>query len=160
MLPDAVISHRTSQRLRIRIPSKRGDAGYFASLGDAVSSDGLCDTAEVNFTTGSILLSGKEIDIDKISSYAEEKRFFSLAGKSANAGPVASKVTGPMGELSGFIRKATKGQMDLANLAFLALICTGLYQILRGNLKSPPWYTAFWYAMGVFSKNIAVNENI
>jgi hypothetical protein len=26
----------------------------------------------------------------------------------------------------------------------------GIYQIARGNFAAPAWYTAFWYALGLF----------
>jgi hypothetical protein len=24
--------------------------------------------------------------------------------------------------------------------------------MMRGNIKAPAWYTAFWYALGIFSR--------
>jgi hypothetical protein len=31
------------------------------------------------------------------------------------------------------------------------LVITGVYQILRGQFRTPPWYTAFWYAFGLLT---------
>jgi hypothetical protein len=36
----------------------------------------------------------------------------------------------------------------------MGLLGTGIYQIVRGNFGAPPWYTAFWYAFGVFTKSL------
>jgi hypothetical protein len=27
-------------------------------------------------------------------------------------------------------------------------------EIMRGNFRMPPWYTAFWYAFGLFTKSM------
>jgi len=40
-------------------------------------------------------------------------------------------------------------------MAILSLLGLGLYQILRGNFRAPPWYTAFWYALGIFTKSLS-----
>jgi hypothetical protein len=161
MIPRASVSHKTSERLRIRIPSKKGDAGYFALLGQLFSSaEGLCERAEVNVFTGSMLLNGKGMNTDAVSEYAQKNGLFALDFKAPNEASLASKVVGPLREASGYLGRVTKGEVDLANLAFIALIGAGLYQIFRGNIKAPPWYTAFWYAMGVFLKSISEKEKV
>lgn len=47
-----------------------------------------------------------------------------------------------------------KRRPDLPGMAFLTLLGVGIYQLVRGNFAAPPWYTAFWYAMGIFTKSI------
>jgi hypothetical protein len=48
----------------------------------------------------------------------------------------------------------TGGWLDLPGMAFLLLLGIGIYQIRRGNIGLPPWYTAFWYAFGVYTKSL------
>lgn len=157
MIPWAFVSHKTSERLRIKIPSKKGDVGYFALLGESFSSaEGLPERVDVNILTGSVFLKEKGIDADAVLGYAENNGLFTVAGTAEKkTPPISSKIVGLIGGVSAHLDRATKGGVDLANLAFIALISIGIFQILRGNIKSPPWYTAFWYAMGIFLKTIS-----
>ena len=51
------------------------------------------------------------------------------------------------------VKTLTGSGFDLSGLAFLALMGAGIYQIARGNFGAIPWYGAFWYALGIFSKS-------
>jgi hypothetical protein len=44
--------------------------------------------------------------------------------------------------------------VDLPGMVFLSALLIGLYELARGNFRPPPWYTAFWYAFGVYSKSL------
>ena len=59
----------------------------------------------------------------------------------------------PFGSVSRRIRAFTGNAADLSGLAVLALLTVGVYQIARGNFGAPAWYTAFWYALGIFNKS-------
>jgi hypothetical protein len=50
------------------------------------------------------------------------------------------------------LKKVTGGDVDIPSLIFLSLIISGIWQIARGNLAIPAWYTAFYYALGVFTR--------
>jgi len=52
------------------------------------------------------------------------------------------------------IQQVTSGRLNLTNGIFLALVIFGVSELIRGNWKTPPWYTAFWYAFGVYSKTL------
>jgi hypothetical protein len=41
---------------------------------------------------------------------------------------------------------------DLTSALFAALVIFGISELIRGHWKTPPWYTAFWYAFGGYSK--------
>jgi hypothetical protein len=154
MLPAAHIGHRAPERLRLRIPSKRGKPGYFSDLSDKFSRDKRFAKPEVNEITGSVLFLGKNIDLDAIAAYGEEKKLFKL--DTAYPVPVSRKVVSPVGRLSNQISTLTGGELDLQGMAILSLLGLGIYQILRGNLRAPPWYTAFWYALGIFTKSFSM----
>ncbi len=40
----------------------------------------------------------------------------------------------------------------IPSLIFLSLLISGIWQIARGNFAMPAWYTAFYYALGVFAR--------
>jgi len=46
----------------------------------------------------------------------------------------------------------TGGEVDIPSLVFVSLLFSGIWQIARGNLAMPAWYTAFYYALGVFTR--------
>jgi hypothetical protein len=153
-LPEAHIQHHTDRRVRLRIPSKRGNAAFFSDAKTKLAQLQPFDTIEVNPLTGSILLCHEAIDIDRLMDFAEEKEVFSINQVSRTAAPLAEKIAEPIADINRFIDRLSGGELDLPGVIFLSLLGFGLYEILRGNFKAPPWYTAFWYAFGVFSKSI------
>ena len=42
--------------------------------------------------------------------------------------------------------------MDIPTLVFLSLLISGIWQIARGSVAMPAWYTAFYYALGIFTR--------
>lgn len=57
------------------------------------------------------------------------------------------------------LKESTLGHLDLPTLLFFVLIAVGTVQLLRNGLRSPPWYTAFWYAMGIYLKSLADKQS-
>jgi hypothetical protein len=154
MLPEAHIQHHTDQRVRLRIPSKKGDAAFFSETKTKLAQLQPPETIEVNPLTGSILLCQESIDIERIKAFAEENGVCSINHGGGYSAPLAGKVAEPIVNISRFIDRLSGGEVDLPGVIFLSLLGFGLYEILRGNFRAPPWYTAFWYAFGVFSKSI------
>jgi hypothetical protein len=62
-----------------------------------------------------------------------------------------SRVVPPAKAVDRKLLDLTGGTLDLPSGLFLALVITGVYQILRGQFRTPPWYTAFWYAFGLLT---------
>ena len=56
MLTEAFISHNTSERLRVKVPGKKGDASYFSALASRFSGLPGVRHVEANPITGSVLL--------------------------------------------------------------------------------------------------------
>jgi len=154
MLPEAHLGHQTSGRLRIRVPSQKGDPAYFSELRDAFFKYGNFERLEVNPHTGSVLFVDENLDADAVMSYAEDKELFRLQQPKKNPESLSERIVQPIRELSDSLNSFTKGELDLPGMAFLALLGVGVYQLYKGNLRSPPWYTAFWYALGIFTKSI------
>ena len=62
-----------------------------------------------------------------------------------------SRVLPPVKAADRKLLDLTGGTVDLPSGIFLALVFTGVYQIVRGQFRTPPWYTVFWYAFGLLS---------
>ncbi len=76
MIPDAHVSHGMARRLRIKIPSKKGDVSYFSTLRERLASCPGIEEIRVNPQTGSALIS-YECDRKALVEFARENGCFS-----------------------------------------------------------------------------------
>lgn len=149
MLPHAQVSHITSERLRVKIPSKKGDIAYFSSLKDQFSKYSGIETVEVNSVTGSVLFI-HAMDIKAMADYAEENGLFKLGNLGPPSTSLSWAISESLKESDRRMKHFSGGTLDFPGLVFLGLIGAGLYQAIRGNFTPIPWYTAFWYGFGVY----------
>lgn len=154
MLPEAKVSHQSARRLRIRIPSRKGDWNYFQNLGDKLVKYKDFEVLQLNPLTGSVLFIDERLDIGGIEAYAGENGLFDLRPKASRTVPLSRRIAEPLSDTNAFLSRTTGGFLDLPGAAFLLLLGVGLFEIVRGNFRTPPWYTAFWYAFGVFTKSV------
>jgi Heavy metal associated domain 2 len=154
MFPEAFIAHQIQSRIRLKIPSRKGDASFFAELRDRLVGLKQFEKVESNFTTGSVLLVKEDCDVHQLARFADEEQLFHLIFEETKPVTLKEQVAGPMAALSHQIRDFTDGELDLPGTIFIGLLLFGLYEIARGNFTAPPWYTAFWYAFGIFSKSL------
>jgi hypothetical protein len=149
---DAYISHATSGRFRIRIPSKKGDSAFFQSLKDLTGQVPNIHEVAANPVTGSILIkhSLEPAIMEELARTYFPKQAKQIGSPSSN---IHRQVTETYNQVENKIKKFTGGEMDVGTLSFGALLLLGIYQISRGNFMAPAWYTAFWYAMNIFLKS-------
>jgi hypothetical protein len=144
--------------LRIRVASQKGNEAYFANLQKALSGYEGVEAVEVNELTGSLLLVGDEIDLKSILVFGEENSLFTIETgtneRKTHPEHLPGKLVKPLQGLHNSMSRLTGATLDLSGFVFLLLLGTGAYQIVRGNFGSPPWYTAFWYAFGVYTKQL------
>jgi hypothetical protein len=154
MAPLAVITHKTAHRLRIRIASRRGESTYFAVTEDKLR-DAFADLSVTgNALTGTILLTGKPLDVDAVVDFGRSKKLFVVKSIPANGPPMALSVAAPLHSANRRIQQVTGGRVDLSGAVFVALLGFGITELIRGNWRTPPWYTALWYAFGLYSKSL------
>jgi hypothetical protein len=155
MLPQAFIIHQVArQRVRVKIPSRKGDSPYFAGLTDSLEKFQGGIRSVVNPLTGSVLVTGDPLDLSELAEFAESEKLFSLRSEAVPSVPLAQKVLAPIAGADGLVREITRGSLSLPEALFLSLLAFGLFEIARGNFRSPPWYTAFWYAFGILTKSM------
>jgi hypothetical protein len=150
MLPSARICHSTARRLRVKIRSKKGDRAYFSRIREQLSGKPGVERLEANPVTGSVLLV-HGLDQREIAQYAEGSGLFRIEG-GPRTKPLSRQVMKSFGDMDGKVKAFTGGEMDLSEVTFLTLLGMGLYEIGRGNMMAPAWYTAFWYAFNIFLK--------
>ena len=148
MLPDAFITHLTRDRVRIKIPSKKGDAAYFASLKEklaALSELPGIQRIEANPLTGSILvlhtLDLETLDLGLVAQYSEFNQLFRLQQ------PPAKQTPAPGNKAGG----RAAGEIDLKVLAILGFVGVAIIQLKRGHIMMPA-ITALWYAYSLMKE--------
>lgn len=150
-LPPASVCHESAGRLRIKIASCRGDAGYFEKVVKSLSGLRKFATLSANPHTGSLLFTGDNLDTGKIAAYSREHALFELTTAQTPSPPIMHSLVQPVASIDRSLRTVTGGKIDLPTGIFLGLLGSGIYQLARGRFSAPPWYTAFWYAFGLFS---------
>ena len=145
MLTEAFISHSTSERLRVKVPGKKGDASYFSALASRFSGLPGVRHVEANPITGSVLLliePGQGIELESVSG-----GLFSLRSDRGRQGTLRQKAAFSLRDFDRKVKAFTGGELDLPSIAFAFLAGMGIYQISIGNIAAPAWYVAFWYGM-------------
>jgi len=160
MLPRAHISHSTATRLRVKIPSKKGDAAYFQALKDHFSRFRSVDETHVNPLTGSLLLLSR-VSAKTIAQFGAANSLFKLLPPEPNKSTLNEKVLNWFASFNEGIKVSSGGEWDIPSIAFVGLVGAGIYEICMGNILFPAWYTAFWYASSVLlsAKSSKVSHN-
>ncbi len=149
--PEAVVAHYGPNRLRLRIPSRRGNAQFFQRV-IALFSTGPFDLVKADPLTGSVLFSGNSIQLEPILEEAAGQGLFRIAETApTDRPPLTARMALPIKKASTSLRALTSGQADLPGALAGGLILTGIFQLMRGGFRAPPWYTAFWYAFALVS---------
>lgn len=151
MIPEAHVSHRMSCRLRIKIPSKKGDALYFAALRERLTDCPGVAAVSVSPQIGSALIL-HDCETNEIFAYAKKNELFVRKRSARPHKTLFNSVADTFQGYNRNLKTLTGGEIDIPSLVFLSLIASGIYQIARGNLVAPAWYTAFYYALGVFTR--------
>ena len=135
-------------------PPGEGTKLTFPRVEKSLSEDGSVEGLDVNGRTASVLIKGSPIDMDHIIALGEKYALFQLEEAPPKVEPLSSRIATPFRDLGRSIDRFSGGEIDLAGMAFLGLIAWGMVQLARGNLTAPPWYVAFWYALGIFTKSL------
>jgi hypothetical protein len=125
-LPIARVVHTMPGRARLRIPERRGDAVFFASVATGLASIRGVYRVEVRPLTGSILLQHGP-PLQRIAETAQEARLFLMEDASHTPAQSAGVSIDP---------KVAVG---------LGLGVLSLWQLLEGRVM-PPAITLAWYA--------------
>jgi hypothetical protein len=154
-LPIATIAHQSQTRLRLRISEKLKDDPYFTETVKKLQKISGIGIVSANAGTGSILIQEEIPDTAALTDFAKTHGLFILEEVRPAPPTLKKRIYSFFSGNNKLIKSMTNEQMDLPTLIFLILIGTGIYQLIRSDVKMPPWYTAFWYALGVFTKAIA-----
>lgn len=154
MIPVARITHRTPDRMRLKVVPRRGDLPFFDAMAEKVSTAFPDWAVEVNALTGSMLVSGEGLTPQKLTEFGRGEGLFEMETAVDAKHSLALSVTEPLHSADRQIKELTGGRIDLPGAIFVFLLFFGIIELIRGNWRTPPWYTAFWYAFGLYSKTL------
>jgi hypothetical protein len=122
----AFVVHRTPTRLRIKIPERRRQAGYFAALQRVLSGHPKVLSVDVNPLTAGIVINCRPgFDLTALSN-----RFIGLeALPPPNPGSPTRRVCSRAAALDDGIRAFSGGEMGLASFMFKLVIAIATKQV-------------------------------
>ncbi len=154
MLPEAITRSHLPGRIRLQIRSQKGRPAYFQNVEKCLATSLPGQQVTASALTGSVLIQGPPLDANALTAAADRHRLFSLRLEDEPVLPLAKRVTHPIRSANRHIRNISDGVLDLSGVIFLGLLAFGMWELAIGNFRRPPWYTALWYAFGLFSKTI------
>lgn len=143
--------------MRIRIPGRRGDIDYFARVRKAALKSKI-EVIRVNAATGSILFRGPQATQAAATDFGSDHGLYAIQSDSP-APSLAGRISGPLTFCNRNVKQWSAGQVDLPGAFFIALLFAALHEIARGRFRTPPWYTAFWYPFGLYTKTVIDRES-
>jgi hypothetical protein len=135
------------------VPSRKRDVAWLVQAKGRLAALPDVEAVDVNELSGSILIVHRLKDIGTLLAVAKEQGIFEITRPKAHKPMTLRQSIG-----AGFrtvnrrVSGATGGYADLWDVAVLGLAGAGVYQLLRGNIAAPMWYTAFWYAFGFYAR--------
>ncbi len=156
MAPKAYIASATSGRIRLRLEEMAGDHEYFEKTARAIESMGGVTKVEYNPTVGSLLICGEPSGLSKLPRLLSKKRLLTLTAESKVS--VQEQFRTAFGRADELLTRWSDEFVDLGSAFTLVLTCLGIIELIRGGGKAIPWYTAFWYASGIYARNKSANN--
>lgn len=152
----AYLAHRMPGRARLRLPDRRGDAGFFAELAERLAECEGIARIEANPRTGSVLITHAG-DLEAILGFGERQGLFALFSREPREPSMAKRLHAEFQGVSEGLSRATGGQLDLAMAVFVLLVSGAFVQLLRGNVFGPTT-TLLWYASSLLAARAGTSD--
>ena len=132
MLSVAHLSHALTDRIRLHIPGRKGDAAYFAALEKALAAHKQVTHVETNPLTSSVLIYHKA-DQAALLRFAQDQQLFQLQPEFPAQQQVLAAAEAQLDQADRTLRRLTQGVFDLKELLFVGLIGAAVIQTFRGR---------------------------
>lgn len=136
MLPAGYIAHRIGDRVRLRIPARKGDGAYFARVERELAACRRVLFVEANPLTASVLLRYTGTD-DDLRRDGIDLELFTIEATPPAANPVLNAAAARLDQLDRVIQRSSNGSFDLLEVAFVGLVGASIVQTLRGQALGP-----------------------
>jgi len=143
--PCAYVKHRLPGRVRLKIPQKKGDIGYFDRIAQLFGKFPGVTRLQLNPVAASVLIchDGTEAQFGKISEFAQAKGLFRIAEPppeevfSMPHQPIATLTSAGLNRFDESLMELSQGLIDSRSLFMLTLTGLAFHQIVRGNIMTP-----------------------
>lgn len=147
-IAEAQISHVLPGRVRLKIPSRRGDPAFFAETAQRLEQcDGVNEVRATPVTASLLIMHATSLEA--IAAWASQQQLFSLRSGPAAAGsqprPHDPAIWRTMRPAAPDLQKQ---QDRRARIVSTSLVGLGALQTIRGQIFAPA-ITLFWYAYDV-----------
>jgi hypothetical protein len=126
------VVHRTTGRVRLRLPGHKGDALFFATLAESARSVPGVLGARPNPLAASLVIEHEIAERQELD-HALQTLGFELVEGEPPAEPPLQALVGGFAEVERELRGITGNAADLRTVGFLVLATAGLVQVARGN---------------------------
>ncbi len=140
--PHAFIVSETPARLRLKIPTRRHDAGFFKHASHKLTEQRPAARVEVNPTTGSILIHAEDV---RACLEALDRDGVLVLTEQPDSSPRFEQLRERMLDFNEWFMRITGGKGDARVYIFTLLIISAAYQAMRGEVFAPA-ATLLWYA--------------
>lgn len=151
MRPAAYVTHRTPERLRLRIPARRGNEAFFAALRGALQDHARVAAVAVNPLTASALLLHEGVPPEELAHLGESTGLFDLVGGMPPGWTLPGRAAAALGDTDRMIAGLTRGGADVPGLLLVLLLIGAAAQLARGQVLAPAT-TFLWYAYDLLSR--------
>ena len=155
--PSAYIRHQIPGRVRLKIPEKKGDLGYFAELAEGFAVCHTITQLELNPVSASVLICHDlSEDFLTIAGFAQENGLFCIIDQpeakfSLPKKPVTKFASAGITRIDQSLSDFTRGLLDGRSLLFLALIGLALRQMSKEHVLGAST-SLLWYAFRVLNE--------
>ncbi len=157
--PQATISHYMTGRVRLRIKEPGpGRIAFFERVQREITEAFASLNVSVRPETGSIVLQGPELDLEKIRAAAQKKGWFEIADNDAplpKGNLVSYYARQVVGRVDSGLRQLTGERLDMPSSVFAVLVIHAVREIAKGNLRTPSWFTALWFASTLYTRDFS-----
>lgn len=137
-MPTAYVVHSLPGRLRLKIPARRGDAGYFAALSAALRACPGVQSVETNAMTAGVLIHyPPPLTAADLAAAAAAAAPLDLEYGSPPVRSVAENLAAQFQRADSVLRRGSGGQVDFRSVSVLTLLGLALYQLARGEILQP-----------------------
>jgi len=144
MLPRAYVVHRSRQRVRLRVPEKKGDAGWFRDAALALERLDWVDAVETRPASASLAI--RCLSTDGVEARLERSGQFRFQADPPPLPTVDQQVRIGMERLDRLLRDSASEEANLRSLLFLVMLILAGIQMTRGQVMVPA-VSLLWYAM-------------
>ncbi|MDP2903454.1 MAG: hypothetical protein Q8N96_10160 [Methylovulum sp.] len=150
--PSAYIKHHIPGRVRLKIPQKRGDYGYFDRIAELLAECPCITQLQLNPSAASLLIChGTNDPFLNIAEFAQTNGLFTILGEQPEETfsiphlPIAKLTSTGFNHINEALMGFSQGRLDGRSVLILALIGLAVHQMTRSNVLGAA-SSLLWYA--------------